>query len=210
MEIILRNDTTANIAIDDLYSQTIPAGQQIRLDDLHGIDAFRKSTELMGLIMDGSLIVNDGIEDLTPTDGTNHIEVMSKYEILKLWGGGIAVSRGINFTMSDHQSHDYVANGDITYLTLRSFLYDGTTIWTPEKFSVIGSMANASAVTGYARLYDYTNNNQIIEVTWGVVNKNVYTSSVISNLPTSPAILELQTKTENRGKDIRLHYMALY
>ena len=124
-------------------------------------------------------------------------------------GNGVATAGGINFTMSDHQSRDYVANANRTWVTIRSFIYDGTNLWIPEKFAIIASRAG-QVTTGYARLFDYTNGNEIAQIEWTDELKSVYINSTLQNLPQGQAIFELQTKTSNNGREIRSHYMALF
>jgi len=116
---------------------------------------------------------------------------------------------GISFTMSDHAFHDYVGIGKITYTNVRSFIFDGTDIWTPQKFSITASLSKPGA-TGYARLYDYTNNNIISVITWTNQYKEMITSSSLSNLPAGKALIELQVLTNIKGTDAKLYYMSLY
>lgn len=122
---------------------------------------------------------------------------------------GDSVITGISFTMSDHASHDYVGTGTTSYTNIRSFVYDGTEIWTPEHFLVIASLSRAGA-TGLARLYDHTHNNVIAIVSWTNLDKQIVSTTTLSNLPLSDSIIELQVATDTNGTDARVHYMALY
>lgn len=114
----------------------------------------------------------------------------------------------IDFTLSDHSSHEYIYNNSTSWIVGRSFIFDGTSIWTPKKFSVIASLKKAA--TGTVRLYDATNNNYISEISWTDVDKTIQSTETFINLPTETALIEIQLKTSNQGNDARLHYLALY
>jgi len=124
-------------------------------------------------------------------------------------GGGSSVAGGVNFTMSDHASHDFVSNSNDTYVTLRSFIYDGSHKWIPGIFSIIASRVS-QLTTGYARIFDVTNSNEIAVITWDGEEKAIYETTILQNIPEESSLFELQTKSLNKGRDINLHFMALY
>ena len=278
MQVYITNDSTSEIQIDDLRGLILDVGETLNLSDHFAYTIYTASENLKNYVLAEMIIVNDGIKDLTPEEGFEHLTIETVYEarhpleehtnivppptdkhtILRrnkdtlsyewvkhpqdfqdnedipefptqeipeygllgsdgtsyVWlnyyhGGGLTTQSGISFTMSDHQSRDYVANGDRTWVSIRSFVFDGTNLWTPKKFAVISSRAGKST-TGYARLFDYTNGLEIAQIAWTAEDKQIYINSNLQNLPTGEAIIEFQTKTAKNGRDIRTHYMALY
>ena len=233
--IIATNVTDEVIYIDDLAGQYLGISTPLTLSDLYTPVEISLSNDLETAILEGHIIINNGTIDLDPEKAIkfiNNEEVENLTEIFDIsnipeydgllisdgtaftWaqhfahGGGKSTGGGINFTMSDHASHDYVANGDNTYTNIRTFIYDGSQHWLPGKFSIIASLS--ASTTGYARLYDYTNNNEICEVSFTNITKGLYTTIDLQNIPTNESIIELQTKVAQKGRDIRLHFMALY
>lgn len=177
----------------------------------NGVDATNVSSGIVDIIIPGDL----------PHDLDDHVDVPtpSKPDVLLVFDGtsyvwedhigGESIISGISFTMSDHAAHDYVGTATTSYTNIRSFVYDGTSIWTPKSFAIIASLSKAGA-SGSARLYDYTNNNEIEVISWSNLNKEIITSSSLINLPVNQALIELQVLINSPGTDARVHYMAFY
>jgi len=240
--IILKNDSTAVITIQDINGVTVDIGESLHILDLFPYEYISRSLILKQYVSNGDIIVNDGTKDLIISDALMQLNVETQYEAQHIltkhtdvppypndgikralthdttaliWnefkdqsGPNGSLLEGINFTMSDHQAHDYVANGNETYRKIRSFIFDGTDSWTPVGFATIVSLAKAG--TGYARLYDSTHNLIIAETTWNTIIKTMYFNSSIINLPDHRSIIEFQTRTSKKGTDVRSHFMALY
>ncbi len=121
-----------------------------------------------------------------------------------------SANNGVNFTMSDHAAHDYVETATTVWTTIRSFIYAGTAAWIPENFLLITSMSKSNSESGTARLFDFTNNNEISLINeWTGTGKQFYKSS-LDNLPLTESLIELQVKSTSGGTGARVHYMALY
>lgn len=232
-KIIVTNTTDSPIFITDLCSQCIDSTSQIILSDFYSFFEITSSSSLRTMIQNGTVTVSDDYGELTIEQAINHVSEITKHEsknklvelddvsdppgeheneMLVSDGTSIVwidhLPNAINFTMSDHAAHDYVGNISTSYVTIRSFVFSGTNIWTPTKFVIIGSMSKSGA-TGYVRLFDYTNNNEIVVINYSAELKQIYSNENLSNLPSSQAIFELQLKTGTNGTAVRTHYMAL-
>ncbi|MCK5603410.1 hypothetical protein KAR91_16110 [Candidatus Pacearchaeota archaeon] len=65
MDFIAINDSTSVIQITDLFSQGIPAADQMNLLQLYPLDQLQSSQVLKTLIQNEDLVINDGVNDLT-------------------------------------------------------------------------------------------------------------------------------------------------
>ena len=77
--IIVKNDSTAEIFIDDL-GIGIPAFNEVNLTQLFKKDVITGSDDLYTLVENQSLIINDGIQDLSISDSLKHINFQTEYE----------------------------------------------------------------------------------------------------------------------------------
>jgi len=77
--IIAKNDSTSEIFIDDL-GIGIPALDEINLTLLFEKEDITESEDLDSLVSSQSLIINDGIEDLSITNALKHINYQTEYE----------------------------------------------------------------------------------------------------------------------------------
>ncbi len=178
----------------------------------NGVDSTNGSGGTVDIIIPGDLPHNlDDHIDVPPPPGPDMLLVFdgTSYVWQDHIAPGESIISGISFTMSDHAAHDYVGTATTSYTNIRSFVYDGTGIWTPKNFSVIASLSKTGA-TGSARLYDFTNNNEIAVLNWTNLNKQIITTGSLSNLSTGQSLIELQVSINANGTDARLHYMALY
>jgi hypothetical protein len=77
--IIVKNDSTSNIVIDDL-GMTVPAQNQLNLTEYLTKYEITDSKSLDVLVFNGSLVVNDGTTDLSCIDGLKHVNFQTEYE----------------------------------------------------------------------------------------------------------------------------------
>lgn len=77
--IIAKNDSTAEIFIDDL-GIGVPAFDEINLTQLFKKDEITESDDLDILVGNQSLVINDGTEDLSISNGLKHINFQTQYE----------------------------------------------------------------------------------------------------------------------------------
>jgi hypothetical protein len=77
--IIAKNDSTAEIFIDDL-GIGVPALDEINLTQLFEKEEIVGSDDLDTLVSNGLLIINDGTDDLSISDGLKHINLQTEYE----------------------------------------------------------------------------------------------------------------------------------
>jgi len=236
--IIIKNTTNQSINITDLAYQYVAANGEMVLSDYYSMYEINKSQNLKDLINIGTIIVNDGNSDLSSMLGISHVSDITNYEskktllslddvptpsnteTLKLLASTndsivwidhdlTGSNSGINFTMSDHASHDYVGTKSTSWTNIRTFIYADTTLWTPSNFLIVSSLSKNKG-TAYARLFDYTNNNVIALISWTNSNKEIKINNTLNNLPSSLSIIELQAMSSTSGTEARTHYMALY
>ena len=115
-----------------------------------------------------------------------------------------------NFTFFDPDGDDYVEISTTAYKTFATFIFRGTSIWTPSTLELVLSRSSANGV-GYVRIYDPVNNEQIVEVSFSNTAKHIVTSTSISNLPATKVWFEFQAKRSvaSAGKS-RIHAAGLY
>ena len=239
MIINLINDTASTIQIDDLHGFTIYADETIDILDRYPIGQIISSQELKTLVTNGSIIINDGTDNLDYINGLKHINIDTKYEAIhnivdhpdlptpdndsidrilvrsndtNRWvnysdlvnnTGSIS---GINIALGDGNK-DYTKASHSHYTIIRSFEYDGTSVWTPTMFSAITSRKGSKG-TGYIKLSDYITGNIICELNWENTTKEFIQTESLSNLPINRSVLELQVKTS--GGETRIHHVSLY
>lgn len=132
-----------------------------------------------------------------------------------IWISSLVASErsfGIEFAMGD-KVRDYTLSRNNCYTISRSFIFDGTNVWTPKRFTIIGSGHYwwRYGLTGYARLYDYTNNRIICEISWNAETREkvVVSTTDIQNLPQTESVFELHIMSNMHGKYVRCYYMSL-
>jgi len=87
--IIAKNQTANDIIISDLGSQTIPANNQVTLSDLHSLTDIQASDDLITEVQAGNIVINDGNNDLSPTDAIYFLQSPTYGTELKLVGSAI-------------------------------------------------------------------------------------------------------------------------
>ena len=96
-----------------------------------------------------------------------------------------------------------------TWKLLASFIYDGSTLsGTPENFKILAWNKDAGK-TSYIKLYDYTNDNDIAEITITNNTRQIHITNTISNLPTGRAIFEIHGKSQEDRKKVYVSAAAL-
>ena len=239
--IIAKNDSTSVITIDDLGIEISESGE-VTLSDISNLSEIISSIDLKSLVSSGSIIINNGINDLNISDGLKYISLSTDYEdqynvthdilqhpkiqhpeqsnvplsllyndttgftFIEALTSQTAARPSIAAALGGHET-DHVSTATDTYQTIRSFFYEGTSVWTPTRFRVIADIGKAGE-TGYARVYDVTNNLQIAEVSFTNTVKSVHITTTITNLPTGEALLELQTMGTKK-EDVRCYYAEL-
>ena len=82
MTIIIKNSTQDPIMLKDLFGVTIPVSGQVELFGDNGLFRFYEvasSLNLKSCVTIGDLVVNDGTEDLSISNGLKHLEIKSEY-----------------------------------------------------------------------------------------------------------------------------------
>lgn len=81
--IIVKNVTLSDIFIDDL-GITIAAsgspGSSITLSDLYTTFEIVESTDLQSEVATGDIVINDGTDDLSVSEGLNHLKIETELE----------------------------------------------------------------------------------------------------------------------------------
>jgi hypothetical protein len=79
-------------------------------------------------------------------------------------------------------------------------------------FTIVASRPDAFSGWGECRLYDFTNNQMIVDdITWSAAEKTVYNSINLQNLPANEAVFEVQIRKQdtNQASKVRVHSCAL-
>lgn len=179
------------------------------------IDEYGFSAELLGVNIEwGSDEVTINFDgDLSTSDKEDLDTIISSHNPLytcdlennaTIIGGGTKV----DFILAEHSSHEYIYCKSTSWTIATSFIFEGSFNWQPLKFSVIASLKSTGS--GIVRLYDQTNNNEICSIEWTNQNKHIASTETFYNIPTAPALIELQYKATTKNKDARLHYAAIY
>jgi len=77
--VIAKNITASNIIIEDLGIR-IPFGSQINLTELFKKIEIGNSDDLDLKVSSGNIVINDGTNDLSITNGLKHINFKTEYE----------------------------------------------------------------------------------------------------------------------------------
>ena len=142
-------------------------------------------------------------DDLDIIISNHNPDIVCEQEITSNIGSTI-----ISFPLNDN-STDYIYNKKTDWKVGLTFIYEGSNVWIPKKFSIIASMESSGDI-GSARLFDQTNNKEICIITWTNESKILLSTETFYNLPNTETLIELQFKTSNKKNEVRLHYLALY
>ena len=115
-------------------------------------------------------------------------------------------SGGVSYTQSwFSSSNDYVETLSSSWIVILSFYYPGSAEAPVSAWKIIASR-NGSNGTALARLYDFTNAAEVGRITWTSAGKAIYDDLTLANLPTGPAIFEIQFSTGGPpSSSARLH-----
>lgn len=86
MTVILKNTTDSDIRVADLSGIGIVALGQRDVSEKFSLATLSRSANLLTYINDGTIVINDGTNDLSIEDGLNHIKEISSYEASQLEG----------------------------------------------------------------------------------------------------------------------------
>ncbi len=200
MKIIIKNITANNIQIQDLFNISILANSTMTLvddypNDFISFSLVQSSDILKSFVISGQLVVNDGINDLSISDGLYHLLGVTKHELLKI--SPTPTGKYIQFTFNDSNRYYKKISDSNVYSSVCRFIFEGSNIW--------GTLLNCKSIaslddngTGYFQLFDVTN-NKIICQSLGFTNQNdsIIDYGVISNVPLTESIFELRAKSNN-------------
>jgi len=80
MEVYIINDTTSSIEINDLNSLMIDPEETLDIMNQFSYSYISASIDLTNYVLAGHIIVNNGIKNLSPEDGAEHLDIETVYE----------------------------------------------------------------------------------------------------------------------------------
>jgi hypothetical protein len=153
----------------------------------------------------------DGVKDNNANPAEFVQATMNNWELWKKINETAQRANDSNFTyFNPAASKDYIEISSTTYVVVSTFIFRGTTIWTPANARVVCSRSGANG-TAYIRLYDATNALQIFEYSFTHETRTMDSVTGFSNLPVNEAIFEMQMRrsASNAGSP-RIHAAGLY
>jgi hypothetical protein len=99
------------------------------------------------------------------------------------------------YVLTNADNNPYMIISSSTFKTFAAFVYEGSNVHPVSEIMAIGSRTGTSG-TVYLRLYDVTNSNEIVQVTWTSEDQQIITSSSLTNIPTGQAIFEIQARED--------------
>ena len=209
----IKNNSQAAIIV---LSQTLAVGES---HDLNQFESLNAINQLDSLIDAGTIIINDGTNDLsaaagkalingesvasTPIDSTNKGNSKSlRYNSSSKAFEYVNDSPGIYCSLMTSAA-PYVSTVATSYTALGRFIYPGST----EAGTITRVLAVVYQTTGSAtasiRIYDTTNSLVICELTgFSDVNPTIKDLGTISNVPAGQVIFEVQAKTSASNKTV--------
>jgi len=112
-----------------------------------------------------------------------------------------------SFILYDETSKPYLEVSNVTWTTLASFVYDGSSTYNISELKAVVSRSGSSD-TSYLRVRDITNTNTIASITWTNSSQHVVTDSSLTNVPSAQAIFEIQAK-KGSGDNTRVWAIQL-
>lgn len=92
----------------------------------------------------------------------------------------------------------YIESNSTAWAVISRFAYEGTNVWTPSTFSVIGSR-NGTSDAAEARLVRADTAVQLCLVSWTTSGVEIRTTTSFSSLPTGQTIIEVQHRKSTAG-----------
>ena len=175
--VILKNNSGSNVVITDLGME-IGNGQQITLSNYFNYSEIADSSVLQNLVSTGILIINNGISDLSATDGANYIIRDNIYRDLQT-----------HFTKEELSISG--AGGVIHWDNIINTPSFGSPLWKePVEFRVASISEDAPATPAIGYVYIDTDDNNYYK--WdGTTWQNVGSADV------GDRVINLDNPTEN-------------
>jgi len=124
----------------------------------------------------------------------------------------IVDTKVFDFCIRD-SSKEYFEINSTDWTIVVSFPFPGTDYAdATAMFTIVASRPDSNLGWGECRLYDFTNNQVILDdISWSAAEKQVYNSTSLQNLPTDEAVFEVQLRKQdtNQASKIRIHSCAL-
>lgn len=236
--IIVTNDSTSEIYIEDMSWQSIASGETIDLSELYTYDEISDSIQLKELINDNIFRLHDGVKYLTKAEAIDHLTASTVYEtpehlddlpevppieagkILEgadstscIWvekptGGGLGGDNDFVINVSFAGTKPYAKCKSTSFSIIGSFIFYGS--------SVVGEPKNFEIVawskngqSGTVRLVDYDSGDVIGEIGVSSGTKSILSDTSLNNIPTGKSILEIQGKTTNSKKELYIEAVTL-
>lgn len=112
--------------------------------------------------------------------------------------------------MNPSADKPYTETSNVSWVSLGVFMFCGSTCTPISKFASILAGGNDSPNYGKVRLYDLTNNKElcVITSTEMTTSPGVHMTENLYNLPSSPAMVDIQYKRVSGG-GIRMYYVLI-
>jgi hypothetical protein len=178
----VRNDSDAAATY---LGQLLTISQSYEIQ-LHERIDWASDSAVLADINAGDLIVNDGTDDLSASDGIELLQNMSMGRRLTIAFGDVdsAVS-----------THDGLA-----WKVMRRFTYRGSSReGTPKRFL---ASVRGVGTTGKIRLYDKTNTNIIAQKTIADGPFAFVSDTTLINIPVGRSLFEIQLQSDTNGSDV--------
>ena len=156
----------------------------------------------------------DGVKDNNEAPAQFDAATMNNWELWKRINNAENRANDSNPVFFNPSGNDYIEVTATGYEVRANIVYRGTDIWTPNTLIVMVSRSNAAG-TGYFRVYDYNNDQEICERTFANVVKVTYTFTLtapeIALFQAGTVALEFQLRKSGGGAGkIQLHAAGLY
>ncbi len=217
--IIINNISGGVLYINDLYGQQISTGETIDMLNLFSYDELSNSIDLKDYIQSGALTLNDGTEQLTTEQAIEHLTTSTKFETRLLNLPDIPdvepdrLLQGVDSTSviwAKRDSNSFINlsfGGSKPYIKIRTssswkvmgaFIFPGTNIVTTPSILRIMAHLKTPETEGSIRLFDFTNNNVIAEISsFSATSRQIFETDILNNIPEEEAILEYHGMCES-------------
>ena len=114
------------------------------------------------------------------------------------------------FVLSD-QSNPFLNSTSGAFEAKSNFIFPGTNLVTPKVWRIISSRSGAANGDANYRIFDVTNSLQIALITRlgdGDLSLRIQSTNSLTNLPTGPAIFEIQLQQVSGTGQVRIHYSS--
>ncbi len=201
---IVKNNNDSIVKIKDLHDLSIPANGELDLSD-HNPYTISQSSNLKGLVADSTLTVYDGNSDLSSSNGLYHLKFLTEYELRKTYT--LPGTKDLRISLNGKQDPFIEVNAS-SYTLVQSFMYRGSSF--VGSFTGIKILAHITreGENGDIRLVNSSNGDVITSITnINSLTFQIYSSTILNNIPINDAVLELQGKTSLR---LRMSELLLY